>query len=393
MDVKNEALLSKDFYPGSSLSIRELGAVMIKYTAEHPEGIEVASDICFTDTDANCASISADGKTLNIHSNISELPTECPIFVSAVQDGVVTMSVRYVLQIKEKHTKHNLKASKVVSPATVLKEEQREYVCDCGYRTVVSVENSMLKRKYTLTATSITLKTNQTVSGFKISGLAKGDSITSIKLNNEKFAKLSNVDLKKGTFTIKALKKKGNATLYITLASPGKVIKVPVKIQTSNVKTSKVILSKKALTLKKGASTVMTATREPFTSTEKISYTTSNKKVVKVTSQSGGKKVKLTAVAPGTAKITAKAGKKKATCVVTVPGIGNVKSSVSLKKNKTMTLKPKKYGISGKVTYTSSNPKVATVTSKGKVKAIKKGTAKITIKAGDYTATCKVKVK
>lgn len=168
------------------------------------------------------------------------------------------------------------------------------------------------------------------------------------------------MDLKKGTFTIKALKKKGNATLYITLASPGKVIEVPVKVQTS---------------------------------TEKISYTTSNKKVVKVTSRSGGKSVKLTAVAPGTAKITAKSGKRKAECIVTVPGIGNVKFSVTVKRKKTTVLKPKLYGIKGNVTYTSSNPAVATIDAKGKVTGVKKGTTIITMKVGGYTATCKVKVK
>ena len=68
-------------------------------------------------------------------------------------------------------------------------------------------------------------------------------------------------------------------------------------------------------------------------------------------------------------------------------------SSVSVKKNKTLTLKPKTYGISEKVAYTSSNTKVATVTANGKIKGIKKGTAKITIKAGTFTKTVKVTVK
>lgn len=78
---------------------------------------------------------------------------------------------------------------------------------------------------------------------------------------------------------------------------------------------------------------------------------------------------------------------------ITVPGIANVKSSVSVKKNKTLTLNPKTYGIRETVTYTSSNTKVATVTSKGKIKGIKKGTAKITIKAGNYKKTVTVNVK
>ena len=49
---------------------------------------------------------------------------------------------------------------------------------------------------------------------------------------------------------------------------------------------------------------------------------------------------------------------------------------------------------SGKVTWKSSNKKVATVSSKGKVTAKKKGTATITMKVnGVKTATCKVTVK
>lgn len=94
-----------------------------------------------------------------------------------------------------------------------------------------------------------------------------------------------------------------------------------------------------------------------------------------------------------TATVTVTSGSKKAKVTVTVPGITGLKSSVTVKKNKTTTLKPKTYGISKKVTYTSSNPKVATVTAAGKVKGIKKGTAKITVRAGNYKKTVTVKVK
>ena len=45
------------------------------------------------------------------------------------------------------------------------------------------------------------------------------------------------------------------------------------------------------------------------------------------------------------------------------------------------------------VKWSSSNKKVATVSSKGKVTAKKKGSATITVKAGKKKATCKVTVK
>ncbi|WP_417183579.1 Ig-like domain-containing protein [Blautia sp.] len=46
-----------------------------------------------------------------------------------------------------------------------------------------------------------------------------------------------------------------------------------------------------------------------------------------------------------------------------------------------------------KITFTSSNKKVATVTSKGKVTAKKKGTAVITVKSGKIKVKCKITVR
>ena len=45
------------------------------------------------------------------------------------------------------------------------------------------------------------------------------------------------------------------------------------------------------------------------------------------------------------------------------------------------------------MTWSSSNKKVATVDKSGKVTAVAEGTAKITAKAGDKTATCTVTVE
>ena len=48
---------------------------------------------------------------------------------------------------------------------------------------------------------------------------------------------------------------------------------------------------------------------------------------------------------------------------------------------------------SGKVTYKSGNKKIATVSSNGTIKGIKKGTAKITVTCNGVTKTVKVTVK
>lgn len=64
---------------------------------------------------------------------------------------------------------------------------------------------------------------------------------------------------------------------------------------------------------------------------------------------------------------------------------------ITLKKGKTKTLKL--FGTKKKVTWSSSNRKIASVSAKGKVKALKKGTAKITAKTGGKKYTCTVTVK
>ena len=68
------------------------------------------------------------------------------------------------------------------------------------------------------------------------------------------------------------------------------------------------------------------------------------------------------------------------------------KKSISLNVGKTYTLKAT--GTKGKITWTSNKKSVATVSSKGIVKAKKKGTAVITAKYGkNKKLTCKVTVK
>lgn len=123
--------------------------------------------------------------------------------------------------------------------------------------------------------------------------------------------------------------------------------------------------------------------------TGKVTFKSSNKKVATVNSKGviKGKKA-------GKAVITVKVGKytKKLTVKVKKPSFKLVKSSAKLKKGKKTTIRVKAAPVS-KVTYKTSNKKVATVNSKGVVTAKKKGTAKITVKCNGITRTFKVTVK
>ena len=174
-------------------------------------------------------------------------------------------------------------------------------------------------------------------------------------------------------------------------AAGGKVTKVAV----SN-------LPAKQLTLKKGK----TFTLKPKVTvtgkiSKKVTYKTSNKKIVTVSA-----KGKITAKKKGTAKIyvISKADKKKK-CTITVTvgtpvtkvKLNKTKSTMTVGKKQTLkaTVTPKKAS-SRAVVWKSSNTKIATVSSKGVVKAKKAGTATITATAKDGSgkkAACKITVK
>ena len=122
---------------------------------------------------------------------------------------------------------------------------------------------------------------------------------------------------------------------------------------------------------------------------DKITWSSSNKKVATVNS-----KGVVTAKAKGTAVITATCGEYKATCKVSVktPTLKLAKTSASIKVGKKTTIKATATP-TGTVKYTSSNKKIATVSSKGVVTGKKKGTVKITVKSGSKSVKVTVKVK
>ena len=159
------------------------------------------------------------------------------------------------------------------------------------------------------------------------------------------------------------------------------------------LETPKVTLSKTTAAIEKGKTLTLTATVTPSGLEDKsVTWTSSNKSVATVSSSG-----KVTGVKAGTATITctSKATSLKATCKVTVGYVKLDKTEVRIKKGKTVTLKATVYpsSLSDKsVTWKSSNTKVATVTSAGKVKGIKAGTVTITCtsKATGLKETCKV---
>ena len=125
----------------------------------------------------------------------------------------------------------------------------------------------------------------------------------------------------------------------------------------------------------------------------------SNKKIVTV-SKSG----KIAARKTGTATVTI-TFKNKTQKIIKVKVQKGIVKTTSLRLNRksvTLARRGKKFQLKvtvapitsqQKVTYTSSNPKVAIVNKKGKITARKKGTAIITVRSGSKKARCKVRVK
>lgn len=182
------------------------------------------------------------------------------------------------------------------------------------------------------------------------------------------------------------------------------IVVLPLKSQAATVKPRKLKISatKEYLLVGKKV-TLKVAAVTPVKASKNVLWKSSNPKIASV-----DKKGRVTAKKPGTAKITAtsKSNKKvKAVCTVkvykkgTAPfALGLNQKKITLIKGKSTVLKVKRIrpiGSSGKVKWSSSNKKVAAVTTKGKVVAKGRGTAVIqavSVKNKKAVAKCKVTV-
>lgn len=289
-------------------------------------------------------------------------------------------------KVVAKAHEHSYTTWKKVSSATVFAPEKQESTCDfCGEKTTKTV-GEKLTPTVKLTATKLALKTKQSVT-VRATGLAKGDYVKSWTSSKKSVATVD----KNGKIT--ATSKEGTAVITVTLASK-KTAKVTVTVKM--IRTTKLTKVPKTLSLTTGKKYTLKPVVTPSNSQEKVTYKSSNTKIATVSSTGV-----ITAKKVGKVTITVQSGKQKATVTLTVKkapalkAIKNVPTKKTITKGKTYTLKPQLYpsGAIAKITYTSSNKSVATVDSKGKITAKKKGTAVITVKAGKFTAKCKVTVK
>jgi len=264
----------------------------------------------------------------------------------------------------------------------VPKGKESLYEASAPWNSFKSIAGITVKEK--LNKTKATLEKGKTVTlkaSLYPTGLA--DKSVTWKSSNKKVAKVSS----KGK--VKAVKA-GTATITCTSKMTG--AKATCKVTVIN---GTVTLSETELFIEKGTKKTLEATVTPTTLEDKsVTWTTSNKKIATVSSTGKVKGVKY-----GTATITCTcvATGVSATCKVTVGDVVLSKSEVSVKKGKTAKLTATVYPTTledQSVTWTTSNKKIATVSSSGKVKGIKAGTVTITCTsvATGLSATCTVTV-
>ena len=195
--------------------------------------------------------------------------------------------------------------------------------------------------------------------------------------------------------------KSGKATITVKSDDGGKTAICEVTVNAKVYPVESVSLDKTSYEMKEGDEFTLIATVKPDNATNKnVTWSSSNTSVATVLNG------KVTALRAGATTITVKTEDKEktATCKVAINAKVYPVESVSLDKTScemtegdtftlTATVSPSN-ATNKNVTWSSSNTSVATV-SNGKVKALKAGTATITVKTedGGKSATCDVLVK
>ena len=251
------------------------------------------------------------------------------------------------------------------------REDATQAEVDEALEHLKAAEAALVKVTVALDKASATIYTGKTVT-LKAASNDTAKTVT-YTTSNKAVATVSSTGVVKGV-------KAGTAVITANCGNATATCKVTVKAPS-------VKFAKKSAVVYKGKTATVKATLAGVSS---VTYKSSNTKIATVNSKTGTVK----GIKAGTVTITATSGKLKATYKLTVknPTFTLTKSSATIAKGKTTTIKSKAAPAS-KVTYISSNKKVATVTSKGVVKGIRKGKATITVKCNGITKKFVVTVK
>ena len=307
----------------------------VALTATVKPGYAKDATVTWTSSDASVATVDAKGvvtavkagtavitaKAGNAYATCTVTVTDSKVAVSAIKLSNTKMTIL-------KGKKATLTAT--VEPANATNKTITWSSSDTKIATVDNAGNITAKKggKATITAQSadgVQATCEVTVAEVKLNAtkmtLQVGKSTTALKVetkwpSNDKVKSWKSSNKKVVTVTskgkIKGIKK-GTATITVTMKSGAKAT-CKVTVQTKKVVTKKLTINKKKATVKKGKSIQLTVKRNPISATEKITWTSSNKKIATVSS-----KGKVKAKKAGKVTITAKTSNgKKVTCTITV---------------------------------------------------------------------------
>lgn len=234
----------------------------------------------------------------------------------------------------------------------------------------VTVKNAM-----TINKTAVTVYAGGTPAKYTLKATSALGGTVKYATNNTKVATVDSKGVvtakKAGTAVITATAGKCKVTCKVTVKNPG----IAVKAAASTIYT------------KGQTATKITVTKTGVTGNAK--FTTSDRRIATVDSRGVVRARKA-----GNARITVQVGKYKKVVTVRVrnASLKLARTAATVKRGKTTTIRVSAVP-SGKATYTSSDKRIATVTSRGVVKGIRRGTATITVKCNGMTARFKVTVK
>lgn len=202
-------------------------------------------------------------------------------------------------------------------------------------------------------------------------------------------------DPKKATLNSKAIE--GNLVVTVRTSDESVSAQIAVNVIDGD---SGIFLSQDTLTIRKGGTSTLTA----ITGKPKVTWTSSNPSLVSVSPNSNTLTAVLNALGEGQVTITADNGTKTASCVVTaIPQIDSItlsQSNVSMNRGTqyilTATANPAN-APNQAITWTSSNPNIATVSGSSTectITGLVAGYTQITATTveGKRTATCEVQV-
>ena len=352
-----------------------------------------------------------DAGTAVIGAKAGDKEAFCIVTVTVAVDGVSLDKTQLSLTLGEKHVLHA-----TVSPTNAT---NKNVIWSSSDPSVVSVNQSGEITAVKLGSASVTVATEDgnkkatctvKVDPIPVSGISLNkSSLTLLVGSSESLTATvtpSNATNKDVTWSSSApdvaavtsdglVTAVGVGTSVITATTESGGLKATCTVKVDPIPVSGISLNKGNLTLTPGASEVLVASITPSNATDQTVVWTSSDESVAAVDQVG----KVVAKAVGSARIEASCGGKSAFCMVevSIPVTSVVLDKQSLdmlvdaSEKLVCTVLPSN-ATDQTVTWTSSNPSVASVDAAGTVSALKQGNTTVTASAGSLSASCQVTV-